>query len=141
MRRRRKSKTKHDRGRLRTAMRELAGADGRDDHRGGADPFCAAFEQGPFQSLPVPEVPPGVLTILRRVHGSVDPAVLETYERARLFAGYEGPELTDRLRTQQWLSDPHHLRQADDAKAPKTAPMRHAPADDDDAYDELDLGD
>lgn len=62
----------------------------------------------PFRDVRVPDAPPGLFTALATLSGrSWTPEEVADYERARLFVGWEGLPLDDRLRPYQHLTDNH----------------------------------
>lgn len=91
------------------AAKPVTPAEVRKDVR--ADPLTRAFEQGPFPAAVVQPFPPATVSLFERLTGrAFDPELFAAWERVRAFTDYQGVELDDRLRSNQWLDDPDPVR-------------------------------
>lgn len=114
------------------------------------DDLVADLVTSPFRDVRVPDAPPGLFAALSALSGrSWTPEEVADYERARLFVGWEGLQLDDRLRPYQHLADHHPGRSREDSVplggrvagttrtvAPSTPTPPRGPA-----FDPHDLGD
>lgn len=97
---------------------------------GQPDHLVAAFEDGPFAALELADFPRALVELYERQTGlRFDPRAFAAFERARLFLGWTGAELSGALKLRQHvLADnpdtrPERVR-AGDVPAPAPAAQR-----------------
>jgi len=119
--------TRRSRGRHRGASPDPREVLGQPDH------LVAAFEAGPFASLELADFPRALVELFERQTGMrFDPRAFAAFERARLFLGWAGAELSAAHKLQQHLladnpdTRPERVR-AGDVPAPAMAPRPSAP--------------
>lgn len=101
---------------------------------GRPDHLVASFEDGPFAALELRDFPRALVELYERQTGlRFDPRALAAFERARLFLGYEGAELTPVLeQARHVLADNPDTRpervNAGPVPAPSSSPRLQRPA-------------